>query len=548
LSAIRHQAICFAALGSLLACGADDGASSGPTLSAAGPGVQTDSSPTAPPASGAPSIDPANPGSSGGVPGVPAAPGAPSNEGAPNVSAPVNGGAGNGQGASSAPEAPIAPTTPQPPQVCEQGDGFVSVVFFAGEGCTAACGAQGLQCAQGFENLPTGCGAGTPLALGCAEATHQSDFCVCTADGAPILDPEQPIVPEIVDPEIVNPGLPTDPGTVGPGGGNIGTPAVPPDGTQCRAIGWATRVGRNGGPFAVTGGGNTTPVVVDNFADLQALAAGSEPRVIYIDGPVGNGFRNGTGDRLDIGANKTIAGLRPGTELNAAILISGADSSNIILRNFVINGPGSDGAQSWDNINIASGARNIWVDHCEFLDGQDGNADVVRGADNVTFTWNVFGYRENSTHNFSNLVASSDNEPESVGKLDITLMFNHFRGAEQRTPRCRFGDIHVVNNLFTTDGLASSNGASAGVDCRILTENNHFIGISQPIHVRAGGINELRGQNIFEGTSGNVAAFGGTAFEPPYEYEDILVPASVVRGLLEGRVGATLASPTVCDF
>jgi len=289
-------------------------------------------------------------------------------------------------------------------------------------------------------------------------------------------------------------------------------------------------------------------VIVANFADLQQQAAGSEPRVIYIDGPVGNGFRDGAGDRLDIGANKTIAGSRPGTLLNAAILISGDDSSNIILRNIVVNGPGSDDQQSWDNINITSGARNIWVDHSEFWDGQDGNADVIRGADNVTFTFNIFGYRGNGLHNLSNLVASSDNEPESEGKLDITLMFNQFMGADQRTPRCRYGDIHVVNNLFTTEGLNSSMGTSPGVQCRLVTENNHFVGISEPIHERAGGINELRGENIFEGTSGNTAAFGGAAFEPPYEYGDILVPASEVRGLLEGRVGATLASPTQCDW
>jgi len=328
---------------------------------------------------------------------------------------------------------------------------------------------------------------------------------------------------------------------------DVGVP-TPTDGANCRAIGWATRVGRTGEAFDVTGGGDATPVVVDNFGDLQQLAAGSEPRVIYIDGPVGNGFRDGAGDRLDIGANKTIAGSRPGTELNAAVLISGDDSSNVILRNIVINGPGSDDQQSWDDVNITSGARNIWVDHCEFWDGQDGNADVIRGADNVTFTFTIFGYRANGLHNLSNLVASSDNEPESEGKLNITLMFNHFRGADQRTPRCRYGDIHVVNNLFTTEGLSSSMGTSPGVECRILTENNHFIGISEPIHQRAGGINELRGENIFEGTSGNTAAYGGDAFAPPYQYEDVLVAASEVRGLLEGRVGATLESPTQCDW
>lgn len=342
--------------------------------------------------------------------------------------------------------------------------------------------------------------------------------------------------------EPTGPAQPTDPSP--PAGVDV---PVPTDRASCRAIGWATRMGRTGGAFDVTGGGDATPVSVDNFADLQQLASGSEPRVIHIDGPVGNGFRDGAGDRLDIGANKTIVGSRPGTLLNAAILISGDDSSNIILRNIVVNGPGSDDQQSWDNLNITTGARNIWVDHCEFWDGQDGNADVIRGADNVTFTFNVFGYRGNGLHNLSNLVASSDNEPESEGKLNITLMFNHFMGADQRTPRCRYGDIHVVNNLFTTEGLNSSMGTSPGVQCRLVTENNHFVGISEPIHEREGGINELRGENIFEGTSGNTAGYGGVAFEPPYEYADVLVPASEVRGLLAGRVGATLESPTQCD-
>ena len=51
----------------------------------------------------------------------------------------------------------------------------------------------------------------------------------------------------------------------------------------------------------------------------------------------------------------------------------------------------------------------------------------------VTFTWNIFGYAMSGrTHNLSNLIASSDNEPESEGKLDITYMFNWWNAAAQR--------------------------------------------------------------------------------------------------------------------
>lgn len=314
---------------------------------------------------------------------------------------------------------------------------------------------------------------------------------------------------------------------------------------QCKPIGWATRSGRTGGAASVTGGGNATPIVVKTFADLQKAASGSEPKVIHIDGTVGGGWSGKTGDRLTIGSNKTIVGLRPGTLLKAPIYIPSA--SNVIVRNIKIVGPGSNSEQAWDNINIDGSSKNIWIDHCEFWDGQDGNADVVKGADNVTFTWNVFGYTKDGGHNFSNLIASSDNEPVSVGKLNVTFMFNWFRGIDQRGPRCRYGNIHVLNNLYTADGLPSTYAVSAGFDCQVLTENNHFIGTNSPIYTSHKAGTSAHGVvgNIFEGTKGNQTGYG-TTFTPPYEYKSMMVPASEVKALVQKGAGATLASPTSC--
>jgi pectate lyase len=317
--------------------------------------------------------------------------------------------------------------------------------------------------------------------------------------------------------------------------------------TLCEPMGWATRNGRTGGAVAVTGGGNSTPLVVTSFSALKTNASDDTPRVIHVDGDLGAGWSGTSGDRLEVGSNKTIVGLRPGTQLKAAIHVK--DSSNVIIRNLVIRGPGSNSDQAWDNINIEGNSKNVWIDHCEFWDGQDGNADVVKGADNVTFTWNIFGYRTGGAHNFSNLVASSDDEPQSVGKLNITLMFNWFTGVAQRQPRCRYGDIHVVNNLFSRDGQQSDYGISAGKDCRVVTENNHFIDIKTPIytsHASGSAANELRGDNIFENTSGNTTGYG-TAFDPPYEYKDRLVPATQVKALVTQNVGATLENPNDCD-
>jgi pectate lyase len=319
---------------------------------------------------------------------------------------------------------------------------------------------------------------------------------------------------------------------------------------QCKPIGWATRSGRTGSTASVTGGGSVAPIVVNSFADLAKYAADGQPRVLHIDGTLGAGWSGTSGDRLEIKSNKTIIGLRAGTQLKAAIHISGA--SNVILRNIVIRGPGSNEDQAWDNLSIEGSSKNIWVDHCEFWDGQDGNADVVKGADTVTFTWNIFGYTlSGHSHNLSNLIASSDDEPASEGKLNITFMFNWWKAAAQRQPRCRYGEIHVVNNLYTGDKAigASVLGVSNGYSCNVLTENNHFINQGEPIDLGkqagTGSVQEAVG-NLFESCTGNQKG-SGTAFTPPYEYKSFMVPASEVQALVRKSAGATLASPTACQ-
>ena len=321
---------------------------------------------------------------------------------------------------------------------------------------------------------------------------------------------------------------------------------------QCKPIGWATRSGRTSTEFNVTGGGNATPITVTTFADLQKYAKDSSPRVIYIDGTLGDGWSGTTGSRLNITAsNKTIIGLKPGTLLKAPIHIT-SKASNIIVRNIVIQGPGSNADQAWDNLTIEGESKNIWIDHCEFWDGQDGNADVVKGSDNVTFTWCIFGYKKKSTHNLSNLIGSSDNEPVSEGKLNVTYMFNWWKAANQRKPRCRYGNVHVVNNLLTGDASITNGtdvlGVSAGHMCTVRTERNVFINEANPIYTgnaNGTGVNEVI-DNIFTNCSGNTKGTG-TSFTPPYEYTSFMLKASEVEAAVKANAGATLKSPTECD-
>lgn len=321
---------------------------------------------------------------------------------------------------------------------------------------------------------------------------------------------------------------------------------------QCKPIGWATRSGRTSTEFNVTGGGNATPITVKTFADLQKYAKDSSPRVIYIDGTLGDGWSGTSGSRLNITAsNKTIIGLKPGTLLKAPIHIT-SKASNIIVRNIVIQGPGSNADQAWDNLTIEGESKNIWIDHCEFWDGQDGNADVVKGSDNVTFTWCIFGYKKKSTHNLSNLIGSSDNEPVSEGKLNVTYMFNWWKAANQRKPRCRYGNVHVVNNLLTGDASITNGtdvlGVAAGHMCRVRTERNVFINEANPIYTGVAngtGVNEII-DNIFTNCSGNTKGTG-TSFTPPYEYTSFMLKASEVEAAVKANAGATLKSPTECD-
>ena len=331
-------------------------------------------------------------------------------------------------------------------------------------------------------------------------------------------------------------------------GGTAGTGGVGQ--TSCKPTGWVTRSGRTGGAFTVTGGGNATPTVVKTYADLKTYAADGQARVIHVDGTLGAGWSGTSGDRLEIKSNKTIVGLRAGTQLKATIHIK--DASNVIVRNLVIRGPGSNEDQAWDNLSIEGSSKNVWIDHCEFWDGQDGNADVVKGADNVTFTWNIFGYAlPGHSHNLSNLIASSDDEPESENKLNITYMFNWWQSVSERQPRCRYGNIHVLNNLYTSDAAvgASKLGVTNGYACSVLTQNNHFIGQKDPIDLGKqagpGSVQQAEG-NLFESSTGNEKG-SGTAFTPPYEYQSLMVPASQVKALVQKSAGATLASPNACD-
>jgi len=334
-------------------------------------------------------------------------------------------------------------------------------------------------------------------------------------------------------------------GTTGTGG-SAGACATPPPPSEL--IGWAALPGNN--VTITTGGGNATPQVVTTLQQFTAAVMGNTAAVVYVNGVLQAG-------RVNIGSNKTVVGIC-GAELHGHISVSG--SSNVIVRNIKIVGYGvgncaldpsfdsAVGCSSGDDaVTIQSNAHHVWFDHCDVVDGTDGNLDVVNGSDFVTISWTKFHYTPRtdnvgndstgaSGHRFSNLIGSDDNIPGDVGHLNITWHHNWWaENVNQRMPRSRAGKIHMLNNLFTSTG--NSVCTNAGQGAQLLVEGNVYNGVTGPLQIGAGGMMRApAGSNIFTNTSGGTTTATSTGvFTPTYAYT--AEPASGIQAAVTAGAG-----------
>jgi pectate lyase len=327
-------------------------------------------------------------------------------------------------------------------------------------------------------------------------------------------------------------------GTSADGAGAGGTPAggagagggagcmTPPAASQL--IGWATQ------GSGTTGGGTAAPMVVTSASQFTSAIAGTAAAVIHVNGNISGTF--------SIGSNKTIIGVC-GATITGAINMDG--SENVIMRNIKVVGnncmdsPG-DCSGGEDAIGVNGGAHHIWFDHLDVSNGSDGNLDMTQGADFITISWTKFSYSSMRTdpvsgddgHRFSNLIGGSDTDPLDVGHLNITFHHNWWAdNVDQRMPRTRRGQIHVLNNLYTAAG--NSYCTNAGQDARLFVENNIYIGVSSPLQVTNNGSMRSVG-NVFTMTSGNTNA-AGTGFTPTYTYT--ADPTSGLEAAIRAGVG-----------
>ncbi|MEU8353385.1 pectate lyase [Streptomyces sp. NPDC048845] len=202
--------------------------------------------------------------------------------------------------------------------------------------------------------------------------------------------------------------------------------------------------------------------------------------------------------KLTVGSNTTITGLGDDARLlGASLQVTGAE--NVVIRNLTFEDafdcfpqwdPTDGDAGAWnseyDNL-VVHGSRHVWVDHNTFTDGRrpdseqpryfgqlfqqhDGELDVVRGADLVTVSWNVF-----AEHDKTLLFGNSDSAGDTDrGKLRVTLHHNLFRDIVERAPRVRFGRVDAYNNHYVVPAERYGYSFGVGFESQLVAEANAF--------------------------------------------------------------------------
>jgi pectate lyase len=287
-------------------------------------------------------------------------------------------------------------------------------------------------------------------------------------------------------------------------------PAPVTDATQqsAPADGWAGYgVGTSGGQGAAA----SAIYSVDSVSQLQAAlkAPGSLAKIVRINGTLdmtaadnGGPFKSKSDqaarNAIVLPSNTTLIGVGSTAKLlNARVVIRNVE--NVVVRNLRIVNPCDiapvwDSGDGWnaeyDGISIDA-AEYVWIDHNSFTDApvtddtlpvvngevkqcHDGAIDVKNGADFITVSYNLF-----ELHDKNNLVGSSDSSASTDdGHLRVTFHHNLFRNVVQRTPRVRFGRVHVYSNYYegskSREVYAHSYSLGVGYKAKIISSDNAF--------------------------------------------------------------------------
>lgn len=312
---------------------------------------------------------------------------------------------------------------------------------------------------------------------------------------------------------------------------------------------------------AATGGGNANPVTVTTYAALKTAltSTATANSVILVSGTIDCVYTS------LLLTNKTIIGM-PGAKLrntqitvgnsvtsaaNSGILYIKTGSNNVIIRNLIFEGPGAYDVDGRDL--LTNEGKNVWVDHCEFQDGMDGNFDIKGAADNTTVSWCKFTYLKpaiaggsggSADHRFTNLVGSGIDDFPLDGRFSVTFKNCYWaEGCKARMPRARNAELHLINCYFKTSVSGASaiglGAGTSGTTCYI--ENSDFAQvttISSPVS-EGSGTTSVKFDGCTKGTT--PTAVTGldklTATKPTYTYT-VMPVSDVVTYVPNATCGA----------
>ena len=298
----------------------------------------------------------------------------------------------------------------------------------------------------------------------------------------------------------------------------------------------------------ITGGGNVTPTLVKSESELKS-ALKSSNKVILITQDIT------ISDQLSTDkSNLTIMAL-PGVKListQQSKTVSGIlyfKGSNIILRNLIFEGPGAYDCDGKDNLTL-DGAKNVWVDHCDFQDGCDGNFDIKGLSDNITVTWCRFRYLKkpkaggsggSDDHRYSNLIGSSVSDKPSDGTYNITYGFCWWDdGCVERMTRCRNSELHFLNCYWNS---SVSNYYVCPEYCSCYFEGCTFAGKANSNKKNFKEFKGTEGKNYakFVNCSGNSLKDAGSVSAPSYSYDKLSAAEAKAYVINACGAGATLS-------
>lgn len=298
---------------------------------------------------------------------------------------------------------------------------------------------------------------------------------------------------------------------------------------------------------SATGGGNATPTLVKSESEFKnALKSSNKVIIITQNITISDQISTDKG-------NLTIMAL-PGKRLisdsqtkdqSGILYLKG---SNIILRNITFEGPGAYDCDGKDLLTL-DGAKNVWVDHCDFQDGMDGNFDIKGLSDNISVTWCRFRYLKTpkaggsggaDDHRFSNLVGSSSSDKPSDGTYNITYGYCWWdEGCKQRMTRCRNCELHFLN-CYWNSSVADYYVGPENAKCYF--EGCTFAGKANSAKNIYKGFNNTTNYCKFVNCTGNCPSDKGNVAAPTYSYDQLAAAtAKTYITLSSCGAGATLS-------